>query len=116
MGSTLNIGSGEAKAPSVSRPGVPAVSIVVPTRNEAGNVPRLLDVLGEVLPAGAAEIIFADDSDDATVAVVQAETASRRDMSITLIHREGEQRVGGLGGAVVAGMRVARAPWICVMD
>ncbi len=33
-----------------------------------------------------------------------------------LIHRRPADRAGGLGGAVVAGIRAARAPFVCVMD
>jgi dolichol-phosphate mannosyltransferase len=35
---------------------------------------------------------------------------------VYLIHRHPGERQGGLGGAVVAGMRYARAPFVCVMD
>jgi hypothetical protein len=41
-------------------------TVVVPTRNEAGNVAELVARL-EALPGGAvAEIVFVDDSDDDT--------------------------------------------------
>ena len=94
---------------------LPLVSVVVPTRNEAGNVPELLRRLGQVMPGTPLEIVFVDDSDDGTDLVVEASReACERD--IVLVHRPAERRLGGLGGAVVEGMRVARGSWVCVMD
>ena len=94
---------------------VPELSIIVPTRNEAGNVAPLAARLDETLGDRSAEVIFADDSDDDTPdAVMQAAATSRH--RIRLLHRPPDQRGTGLGGAVVAAMQIARAPWICVMD
>jgi glycosyltransferase involved in cell wall biosynthesis len=91
------------------------LSIVVPTRNEASNVAGLVRRLEQALPERRIEIIFVDDSDDETVMAIQAiRTGSR--CEIRLIHRPPEQRVDGLGGAVILGLRAARAPWVCVMD
>ena len=93
----------------------PELSIVVPTRNEVGNIKELVERLRKSLTNISFEIIFVDDSDDDTPAVVESvrkETRSR----ISLMHREAKARIGGLGGAVVLGMRAARAPWVCVMD
>jgi dolichol-phosphate mannosyltransferase len=93
----------------------PRVSVVVPTKNEAGNVAPLLERLSGVLPPSDLEVIFVDDSSDATPAAVRA--ASRRAVNaVTLIHRPPERRGDGLAGAVVEGIRAARAPWICVID
>jgi dolichol-phosphate mannosyltransferase len=93
----------------------PAISVVVPTRNEAGNVGPLVELLEDVMVEHDMEIVFVDDSDDGTDAVIRdLQPAPNR--SIELIHREGGERSGGLGGAVVAGMHRARAPWVCVMD
>lgn len=91
------------------------LSIVIPTRNEAGNIRMLVERLRASLAEISFEIIFVDDSDDDTPAVVEA---VRRDTEVrlALIHREGKSRVGGLGGAVVLGLRAANAPWVCVMD
>ena len=93
----------------------PIVSVIVPTRNESGNVRPLVGLLDGVLAQRDLEVIFVDDSDDGTDAVVlEMVPADNRD--IVLIHRERDQRTGGLGGAVVEGLRAARAPWVCVMD
>ncbi len=93
----------------------PVLSIVVPTRNEAGNVEVLVNRLEEALSGTPLEIIFVDDSDDNTVAAIEL-AQQRAQCDVAFIHREPGQRHQGLGGAVVAGMRIARAPWICVMD
>jgi glycosyltransferase involved in cell wall biosynthesis len=99
-----------------ARPVAPTISIVVPTKDEAGNIRELLRLLDEALGGEPAEVIFVDDSTDGTADVVRDEIERRRGQAIRLIHRAAEDRVGGLGGAVVAGMRLARAQWVCVMD
>jgi cellulose synthase/poly-beta-1,6-N-acetylglucosamine synthase-like glycosyltransferase/putative flippase GtrA len=93
----------------------PQVSIVVPTRNEAGNIAELLRQLDLSLDGLAAEVLFVDDSDDETPALIaaQAKLPGRR---VRLLHRGPADRAGGLGGAVVAGFRAARAPVAIVMD
>jgi len=93
----------------------PTISIIVPTRNEAGNVAPLVARLNRSLSDETIEVIFADDSDDDTPAAVHelAKTSRNR---IRLLHRPPEERGDGLGGAVLAAMRIARAPWVCVMD
>jgi dolichol-phosphate mannosyltransferase len=102
--------------PARFRPSLaPIVSVIVPTRNESGNVGPLVALLDGVLAQRDMEVIFVDDSDDGTDAVVR-EMVPADNRDIVLIHREREQRAGGLGGAVVAGLRAARAPWACVMD
>jgi dolichol-phosphate mannosyltransferase len=93
----------------------PELSIIVPTRNEAGNVAALTERLDGILSDRAVEVIFADDSDDETPGAVAAAAAASRHR-IRLLHRPAEERGDGLGGAVLAGMRMARAPWVCVMD
>jgi dolichol-phosphate mannosyltransferase len=107
----------------VAHPGVgtkptatrPVVSIVVPTRNEAGNIEPLVDRLARVMPENPIEIIFADDSEDGTDLIVR-ELEAPPNCAVRLLHREPDARWGGLGGAVVDGMRMATAAWICVMD
>src|SRR5689334_14762085 len=91
------------------------LSIVVPTRNEAGNIAALVDRLEQTLPDISLEILFVDDSDDETVAAIETVRKQARS-NIILIHRPAGQRNGGLGSAVVAGLRVASAAWVCVMD
>jgi dolichol-phosphate mannosyltransferase len=92
-----------------------AVSLIVPTRNEAGNISELLVRLGR-LPAGAlGQVIFVDDSDDDTPAAI-AYLAPSVDFSVDVVHREPGHRDGGLSGAVLEGFRRARGDWLAVMD
>ena len=94
----------------------PLLSIVVPTKNERGNVVRLIERLEAVLPTVAMEIIFVDASSDGTAeAVEEAAGHSKREI---VAPAPGIQPAAsaGLGGAVVQGLRAARAPWVCVMD
>ena len=93
----------------------PAVTVVVPTRNEAGNVVELVHRLGHALRHTCAEILFVDDSDDETPEIVRAAQASSA-LRIRLLHRARGERQGGLGGAVVMGLKAADAPWAVVMD
>lgn len=93
----------------------PTLSIVVPTRNEVDNIDELVRRLEQALSGVSAEIVFVDDSNDQTPQAIEA-VSLRAQLPIVLIHRSPEQQIGGLGGAVVEGLRVARAPWVCVMD
>lgn len=91
------------------------ISIVIPTRNEAKNIPVLVRRLERVLPNARMEILFVDDSDDQTPhEIEQARQWSTRE--IVLIHRPADRRADGLGGAVIEGLRAASASWVCVMD
>ncbi len=91
---------------------VPTVSVVVPAFNEAENIALLLRQLGDSLPEGA-EVIVVDDSTDETPDIVRA-VAETMPFRVVLIHRD--EPSGGLGGAVVEGLRAAAAEWAVVMD
>jgi dolichol-phosphate mannosyltransferase len=93
----------------------PLVSIVVPTKNESANVGDLVERLEAVLPTVAMEIIFVDASTDATPDLIE-ELAPRCAHDVVLLRQTPARRRGGLGGAVLQGLRAARAPWVCVMD
>ncbi len=97
------------------RESAPVLSIIVPTKNEAANVPVLLERLASVWSLPAHEIIFADDSDDETPDNVRS-CAESSETPISLIHRAPGERASGLGGAVLEGMRAARGDWVCVID
>ena len=98
-------GARRRETPEAVRPGdhdrpesaAPDVCVIVPTRNERGNVAPLIDRLGRALAGHAAEILFVDDSDDETPAGARSAQ-------------------GGLGGAVLAGIQATDAAWVVVMD
>jgi dolichol-phosphate mannosyltransferase len=48
-------------------------------------------------------VLFVDDSDDDTPAVIRA-AARVAPLPVRLLHRAPENRAGGLGGVVIAGM------------
>ncbi|PWI11725.1 dolichol-phosphate mannosyltransferase [Streptomyces sp. NWU339] len=110
---------GELEAPAVapaaaSVPEPGAVTIVVPTFNESANVRQLLRLITESVPARLpCEVLFVDDSTDDTPDVVR-EAARDCSFPVTVLHRE--EAVGGLGGAVVEGIRAASSDWVVVMD
>ncbi len=91
------------------------ISVVVPTRNERENIGPLIERLSASLPAQRSELIFVDDSTDDTpeVAVAAGQSSS---LPVLVMHRGPGERVGGLGGAVVAGMRLAEGRIVVVMD
>ncbi len=93
----------------------PLLSIVIPTRDERDNIEPLIAAFEAAAPPGPFEVVFVDDSDDGTDQVV-AEVRRRTGNELHLVHRLAGKRSGGLGGAVVEGLRISRAPWVCVMD
>jgi len=92
-----------------------AISVVVPTRNEAANISLLVErIAAALVPLGEQwEVVFVDDSDDATP--VEIEAAGRR-YPVRLCHRPAGQRSGGLSGAVLEGFAVADGQVLVVMD
>ena len=61
------------------------------------------------------EVVFVDDSTDNTPDIIK-DLHDKFSLQVVLIVRPPEGRGNGLGGAVAEGLRVARAPWACVMD
>ena len=97
-------------------PGVAAwFTVIVPTRDEAANVGPLLARLGAGLGDAVAEVLFVDDSSDGTEDVIR-DVGRVSGQAVRLIHRPEGARKGGLGGAVVEGLRHARGAWVVVMD
>jgi dolichol-phosphate mannosyltransferase len=92
------------------------LSVIVPTRNEAGNIEMLLVGIQKAVEDIPIEVIFVDDSTDNTPQVVEASVAHFPELHVSMIHRQPQDRVGGLGGAVVAGLHKAQARYACVMD
>ena len=90
----------------------PALSVVVPTRNERDNVIPLYNAVSATLAHVDWEIIFVDDdSNDGTPDAVH--WLARHDRRVRLIRRLGRR---GLSSACVEGMQASTAPFVAVMD
>jgi dolichol-phosphate mannosyltransferase len=89
------------------------LSVVVPTRNEAGNVAPLRQALTRALNGIKHEVIVVDDSTDGfTRAALRAQAAG--DPALRIVERGAGQ--SGLATAVALGVSLARGSAICVMD
>jgi dolichol-phosphate mannosyltransferase len=95
-------------------PPVPAVSVVVPTRNERDNVVPLIRQLATAFQGASWEVVFVDDSSDDTCRVIRE--AANELPTVRLHHRGADARTGGLGGAVALGFGLARGEVVVVMD
>jgi putative flippase GtrA len=95
--------------------GTPALTVVVPTRDEKDAIELLLARLGPAVAPLNAELVIVDDSDDGTPDLL-AEAAGTCPVPVRLLHRPPGSRKGGLGGAVITGARHARGEWVLVMD
>jgi dolichol-phosphate mannosyltransferase len=103
------------KRPTVlTRIGRQRLSVVIPTRNEAGNVAVLQERLAEALAGIDHEIIIVDDSND-DVSRPALAAAATSDPTWRVIERSPREQTG-LGSAVVEGLRAARGDAVCVMD
>src|SRR5881296_3182127 len=90
------------------------ISVVIPTRNEAGNVEELERQLDSALVGVDYEVVVVDDSnDDVTRPALRA--AAVRNPRWRVIER-GQRDQTGLASAVVAGIDAARGMAVCVMD
>lgn len=90
------------------------ISVVVPTRNEAGNVDALRRELALALEGVEYEVVVVDDStDDVTRPALRA--AATLDSRWRVIERAPREQTG-LASAVVAGVEAARGVAVCVMD
>ena len=92
------------------------VSVLVPSRHEAGNVAAVVRRVATSMAATGLDwqLVFIDDSEDETVAVLDGLAAFVA--GVEVIHRPAGARVGGLGGAVVEGLRATDSRWVVVMD
>ena len=92
------------------------LTLVVPTRNEAENVGRLMRELRESLSGIDYRVVFVDDSTDETPEVIR--DLGEEDGRVALIHRRGTEREGGLSTAVTTGIELfsGASEYTCVMD
>ena len=90
----------------------PELAVIVPTRNEAGNIVHLLNRLDATLRHVRWEVVFVDDwSTDGTPEIVTAAALTRP--GVRLLRRFGRR---GLSSAVVEGMLSVTAPFVAVID
>ncbi len=87
------------------------LSLVIPVFNEKDNIGELIRRVEESLQDYSYEIIFVDDSDDDTPAIISQ--FARKDQRIKLIHRENKS---GLSSAVICGFEYAEGDILAVMD
>jgi dolichol-phosphate mannosyltransferase len=89
----------------------PAISVVVPVRNEAGNIAPLVGEIVEILGGRSFEIVYVNDgSDDATE--VQLRELMRQHAQL----RQIRQMHGGQSAALRTGVTMARAPIVVTLD
>jgi dolichol-phosphate mannosyltransferase len=87
------------------------LSVVVPTYNEVGSVPKLAERLHTALGARDWELVIVDDGSPDGTADIAAALAPR--IPTNVVRRAGK---GGLASAVIAGFAAARGDILVVMD
>ncbi|MDR2320772.1 glycosyltransferase family 2 protein [Microbacterium sp. NPDC089698] len=92
---------------------IPGATVIIPTFNERDNIAALISRVSAALSDRDGEILFVDDSSDDTPEVIRTLAASAP-MPVRLLHRDKPE--GGLGGAVVEGIRSASYDVCIVMD
>jgi len=97
---------------TADEPTAPELTVVIPTFNEAPNVPLVVARLTQALKGIRWEVIFVDDnSPDGTAAVVRDIAASNA--RVRCIRRIGRR---GLAGACIEGLLASSASAIAIMD
>ena len=92
--------------------GRPALTLVLPTFNESGNLAEAIRRVGQVLAGVDWEVIVVDDdSPDGTSAL--AKSIAVENPRVRCIRRVGRR---GLAGACIEGMLASSAPVVAVMD
>ncbi|MFW2380432.1 MAG: glycosyltransferase [Acidimicrobiales bacterium] len=93
------------------------LTILVPTRNESPAIELFLERLAKAVRQPAS-VLFIDDSDDGTPHTVRRLVERRPwgSLDVGLLHRPPGHRNGGLGSAVVEGLKAATTDWVVVMD
>lgn len=90
---------------------LPRVSVIVPARNEAGNIARLLNEVPQM--GGGTEIVFVEGgSSDGTFEVIEAEMSLHPELSCSLFRQTGS----GKGDAVRLGFERANGDILMILD
>jgi SAM-dependent methyltransferase len=98
-------------AESTATPGAPLVSVIVPARNEAGNIEELLRRIPEM--GSGTEIIFVEGhSRDDTYEAIQRVMARYPHLRVKLLRQQGT----GKGDAVRAGFAHAHGDILMILD
>jgi dolichol-phosphate mannosyltransferase len=90
---------------------MPALSVVVPTYNESGNIHPLVGRIVKALGGVDFELIVVDDSTDGTERILQE--LARDAGYLRIVHRLGRR---GLASAVADGIALALGDVVCVLD
>ena len=88
------------------------ISLIVPTLNEAANLPTLCERVGRALAGRQYEMRIVDDNSKDNTKEVAAELAK----TYPLILMTRTQPKNGLGGAVLHGIEAAKGEYLVVMD
>lgn len=92
---------------------IPRLSVVVPVRNEAGNIaPLVAEIAAACAPLGAFEVVYVDDGSSDGTPQELARLAADSPWLRHLCHAES----CGQSAAVRTGVRAARAPYVVTLD
>jgi len=106
--------NGRAERNGSASPSPIRLTVVIPTKNEAGNITALKQALEEALQGITFEVVVVDDSNDEDTRPLLRDTAGA-DPRWRVLERGAVDQTG-LGSAVVAGIALARGSAVCVMD
>jgi dolichol-phosphate mannosyltransferase len=87
------------------------ISVIVPTYNEAGSLPPLVDRLDKAMAGHTWELVVVDDGSPDGTADVAARLSAQH--PVWVVRRPGK---AGLASAVIAGFKEARGDILVVMD
>jgi ubiquinone/menaquinone biosynthesis C-methylase UbiE len=89
----------------------PIVSVIVPARNESGNIPQIMQRVPEM--GGGSEIVFVEgNSSDDTFAAIQREVAAHPERLCQILKQTGK----GKGDAVRLGYNHAKGDILMILD
>src|SRR5579871_4350778 len=91
---------------------IPAVSVVVPVRNEAGNIAPLVEEIEKAFASRPFEIIYVDDGSSDSTAEEIAALRPARPWLRAIRHASS----CGQSAAIRSGVKAARAPVIVSLD